>query len=194
MRWAIILSLALCACEARVGGNGGGVDARSGGDDASSPDDAAMVGTDAPACFNGRVVFLNFEGQALTKGTSDAKTNHASWMQITSGTAPKYHAASATRTADIQAIVDAITLQLSSFPITVVTTRPLTGDYMMIVYGGTPAQVGSRFNGAVQQLDCGDATARNDVAWPSRSIHSMGTSIAPFPPGRYTNVPLSDTA
>ena len=34
---------------------------------------------------------------------------------------------------------------LSLFPVTVVTTRPATGPYVMIVFGGRANQVGSRF-------------------------------------------------
>jgi hypothetical protein len=170
MRRAVVMTLALCAaCEARIGATGddNGVDASPTGDGSGSD---AAPGIDAPACFNGRVVFLSFEGETLTKGaTSDATSNHASWMQITSGTAPPYHAGGSNRTAEIQAIVDGVTAQLSGFPIIVVTTRPTSGQYVMIVYGGTPQQVGSRFNGAVQQLDCGDAT-RNDVAWVADNV------------------------
>jgi len=163
--------LVLCAaCEARVGTSAGSVDAStSAGDDA--PDDP--IGTDAPACFNGRVVFLSFEGESLTRAlVSDAKTNRASWMEIGSGTAPPYKAGVQNRAVEIQAIIDGVRAQLSSFPITVVTTRPLTGDYVMIVYGGQPGQVGSEFGGAVQELDCGDAV-RNDVAWISDNVGSV---------------------
>jgi hypothetical protein len=39
----------------------------------------------------------------------------------------------------------------------------------MIVLGGTANQVGSRFGGAVNTLDCGDA-AKSDVAWISDGV------------------------
>ena len=147
------------ACGAQVEGgdpigapevDGGG----GGGDDAP-----------APACFNGRVVFLEFEGVTLTRGTSDATRNLASWMTINQGTAPPYEAASTTRDTKIQAITDGIRAQLASFPITVVTERPQAGPYVMIVFGGNATQVGSRFGVGVQQLDCDDLTSRSDVAW-----------------------------
>ncbi len=177
MKHALALVLVLCVgCQASIGasadvdaGNNGGDD-----DDAStngSADAAVQPNVDAaPACANGRVVFLSFEGEPLTRaGVSDSKTNRASWMQIASGAAPKYHAGSANRAAEIQAVVDGVRAQLSSFPITVVETRPLIGDYVMVVFGGAANQVGSRFGAAVQTLDCGDAV-RNDVAWIADNV------------------------
>ncbi|MEO8707240.1 MAG: hypothetical protein ABI867_44850 [Kofleriaceae bacterium] len=174
MRQVFVLVLAmLAACEARVG-----VDTNNnvGGDDDDDIIDAEPGVTidappDAPACFNGRVVFLSFEGEALTRAaTSDARQNQASWMQIASGTAPRYRTNDGDRATQIQAIVDGVRTQLSDFPITVVTTRPVSGDYVMIVYGGTPQQVGSRFGGAVQELDCADTATRNDVAWIADNV------------------------
>jgi hypothetical protein len=51
---------------------------------------------------------------------------------------------------------------LSQFPITIVTTRPAAGPYVMIVFGGTPQTVNVPFINAVNHLDCGDAN-KNDV-------------------------------
>jgi hypothetical protein len=159
MRLALLLVLMLSACGAAVGvSDDDQVDAAP---EIDAPDVDA-----APACFNGRVVYLNFEGQALTRATvSDARNNLASWMNIAAGTAPRFRTADADRNAKIQAIVDGVTAQLSSFPITVVTTRPASGEFVMIVYGGQAQQVGSDFGLAVQELDCNDAATRNDVAW-----------------------------
>jgi len=157
------LCLLVCACEARVGLPANDIDA-------NPTADGPTLGQDSPSCVP-RVVFLQFEGQALSDApTSDSTQNQASWMTIPNGTAPPYHAGSATRAADIQAIVDGVTAQLSGFPITVVTTRPTSGNYIMIVYGGNSGQVGSNFGGAVQELDCGDTTP-NDVAWVSDGVN-----------------------
>ncbi|MGN6103959.1 MAG: hypothetical protein ACTHU0_02540 [Kofleriaceae bacterium] len=168
------LAIAVClatGCEARIGdGNElvGGRDApiRSGDDaDVLPPLDAPEP--DAPACFNGRVVYLNFGGVTLTDAaTSDATQNRASWMQISQGTAPPFRQNAADRAQQIQAITDGVRAQLSSFPITVVTQRPAAGPYVMIVLGGTAQQVGSRYGVAVNALDCGDNT-KSDVAWIS---------------------------
>lgn len=151
----MVLAAVLCACGARVGGDAA-VDARP---------------LDAPECSNGRVVFLSFEGETLTDGAvSDARSNVASWMTIASGAAPRYRTGAADREQQIHAIVDGVRAQLASFPIAVVTARPSAGDYVMVVYGGQASQVGSPFGAAVQQLDCDDATTRNDVAWVADAI------------------------
>jgi hypothetical protein len=124
----------------------------------------------APACSNGRVVYLNFEGTPLSLApASDATMNRASWLQLTTSTAPKYRAAAADRDQQIQSIVTGVRQQLASFPIQVVTTRPAAGPYVMIVYGGTATQVGSRFGGAVNTLDCSDAQ-KSDLAWISDNV------------------------
>lgn len=154
------------ACSAQIADGGGnrlvGVDA--GGSDDSTTTDATVT----PLCAS-RTVYLNFEGQKLTQGPSDATLNRASWMLILQGTAPPYQSGNTNRAAVIQNIVNGVTAQLSQFPITVVTQRPMTGNYVMIVFGGQAAQVGSRFGGAVNQLDCGDARP-NDVAWISDGV------------------------
>jgi hypothetical protein len=160
MRALVIAAVALCACDARVGGtvNNVGDDVDGGTGDGGSTDTT-------PACFNGRRIFLQFEGQVLQQGTpSDATLNRASWMQITTGTAPPFKAGVANRMAQIQQIVDGVNAELAGFPIVVEKTRPVKGPYMMIVIGGTAGQVGSRFGIGVQELDCGDIN-KSDVAW-----------------------------
>lgn len=133
-------------------------------DDAAPPIDGAPL----PRCAS-RTVYLNFDGQALQQGPSDATMNRASWMAIAAGTAPPYLNGNGNRNAVIQTIVDGVRTQLSQFPITVVTTRPITRSYVMIVFGGQMNQVGSRYTGAVNQLDCDDQRP-NDVAWISDSV------------------------
>lgn len=156
----LVAALLCSGCQVRIsdglGTNPPEVDADPGGD--------AM-----PVSCTSRSVYLSFEGETLTRGRSDATTNQAEWMQIAQGTAPPYLAASATRSATIQAIVDGVRAQLAQFPITVVTTRPASGSYVMIVFGGRAAAVGSRFGGAVNRLDCDDSRP-NDVAWISDSV------------------------
>jgi hypothetical protein len=141
--------------------------------------DAATVDVDAPLppptdamhtqrCAN-RAVYLNFSGQQLLAGPSDATTNHAGWMTIAQGAAPPYLSNNPNRLAAINTIVTGVRTALSQFPVSVVTDRPTTGNYMMIVYGGQPGNVGSQFTSAVNQLDCGDARP-NDVAWLSDAV------------------------
>ena len=159
MRVRVVSLLLLAACGSRLGGPA------ETPTDAGNDEDAPVIDPDTqPACKK-RQLFLSFEGETLSDGAaSDAKINVASWMTngVTTATSPAYHAGVATRTTEIQAIVDEVTLRLQPFTM-VTTTRPLTGDYMMVVFGGTAGAMGSKF-GFVQELDCGDVV-RNDVAW-----------------------------
>ena len=167
-RALLIAAVLATGCGAEL--NQGGTDARpvlandaSVTDDAPGPDAAP----DAPACANGRVVYLNFDGQALTRAApSDATMNRASWMNQASGTAAPFRQASGNRTTDITTITDGIRAVLAGFPVTVVTTRPAAGPYVMVVFGGAMGAVGSNFSLAVNELDCDDSE-KSDVLWIS---------------------------
>jgi hypothetical protein len=168
--WKVLsLSMLLAACGAKLAedANQPGVDARLGVIDSGVIDpnvDASIPSPDAPA-IAARVVYLNFTGVTLTKGASDATTNTASWLyQSTTGTAPAYAGGAAA----IGTIVSGVTARLNNVA-TVTTTRPTSGDYIMIVYGGTNAQVHSFYGTAVNELDCGD-TRKSDVAWISGNV------------------------
>lgn len=168
MRWVLIASsLLVAACGAELGGNGQGTPDASG--DSGAGVDAGIDSPAGPACANGRVVYLNFDGVTLTQGTSDATQNRAGWLQAATATTPAYRVGQANRQADIAQVTAGVRTQLSSFPITVVTTRPASGQYVMIVFGGTAAQAASAFGGAVNKLDCGDVQ-RNDVAWIADAV------------------------
>src|SRR5262245_1144421 len=79
----------------------------------AAPDDAASVPIDAAvARCASRTVFLNFDGQALQQGPSDATTNSASWMTVATGAAPPYLNGNGSRDATIQAIVNGVRAQL----------------------------------------------------------------------------------
>jgi hypothetical protein len=175
---ALALGLVVAGCHASLADDPGelmgGVDAsQSGGQlDASGSgggvDSGGSVPLDAPAVA-ARVVFLNFEGVTLTKGTSDATANTASWLfNATTGTAPAYEANKATRDADIATIFNGVTTRLAGIA-TVTQTRPATGPYVMIIFGGGNATIHSAFGTAVNELDCGDLV-KNDVAWIAESV------------------------
>jgi hypothetical protein len=166
------LLLALCGgCSAQLSDARdptlGGIDPRP---DAGR-DGGTGTGTtgDATAACTRRAVYLNFDGQPLTRGPSDATRNQASWMTMPQGQAPPYLDGDPGRDAAIQAIVDGVRAQLARFPIDVTRARPSAGDYAMIVFGGDRTEVGSRFGGAVNQLDCGDLRP-SDVAWISDGV------------------------
>jgi hypothetical protein len=166
MRPIALLCLAAAACGVQLDDRTGASTDVPGG----TPVDGGTPGTDAaPRCAS-RQVYLNFEGQTLTRGSpSDATQNRAAWMNVAQGTAPRYLANATDRDAQIKSIVDGVTAQLSSFPIRVVTQRPAAGPYVMIVFGGVANQVGSNYGAAVNQLDCGD-NAKSDLAWISDNV------------------------
>jgi hypothetical protein len=164
-----VTAVLLSGCGAQIsgdvaGGDASAVDASPAGDSDAAPSADAM-----PALCAARSVYLNFDGQTLTRGRSDATTNHAEWMLIEQGTAPPYLAGDANRAAAIEAIVTGVRTQLARFPIAVATTRPASGSYVMIVFGGQRTAVGSRFGGAVNRLDCDDSRP-SDVAWISDGV------------------------
>ena len=99
------LVIIVSACQATISAGGGGDDVQDevdGGqqisiDAATVLPDAAPVDT-GPVCLatQARSVYLNFEGQALTRNAaaSDATQNQASWMNKANGTAPAFRAGS----------------------------------------------------------------------------------------------------
>ena len=171
MRGLVVLVI-FAGCSAKIAdgtNNLGGVDGATTGDSGSGSGSGSGSDGSVPLCATSQL-YLNFDGQQLTQGASDATTNHAAWMQIAQGSAPRYRTNDTNRMGEINSITTGVRTQLASFPITVTTTRPTSGRYMMVVFGGTAQQVGSRFGGAVQQLDCNDATP-NDVAWISDGVN-----------------------
>jgi hypothetical protein len=202
----VVLCALLAACNARLGAS---VGASSGDDDSSSSDansggggggggggnvDASTSSTppmDAPAdastCPTGRVVFLNFAGDTLTKAAaSDATHDAAIWVGMsnnaTTATMPEFRPNAADRTTQIQAVVTALQSIFSGTPeVTFVTTRPAAGPYVMIGFGGTMGEAGVPYTGAVNHLDCGD-TNKNDLGWVFESA-STTTQAANFAAG-----------
>ncbi|HEY5924223.1 MAG TPA: hypothetical protein VIV11_21245 [Kofleriaceae bacterium] len=179
MTWKpIAIGLLLAGCPATIGGGngGGGVDSgngssidsggSSGGNDSSvSQNDAA---TNA-ACPNDRKIFLEFNGVTLQQAaTSNAATNQASWLNNGTSQVPMWRSGSGTRAADIASVVAGVKTRLGTSPVEVVTTKPLAGSYVMIVFGGQSTgnggTVGTIYGGGTNDHDCGDAV-KNDVGW-----------------------------
>ena len=169
----LVALLALVAgCEANLGsGDGNGTPDASGSGNGSMFDAAVQQQADAqaPACANGRKVYLNFEGVTLTQAaTSDSLTNKAAWMTNASAVVPAYHTGVAGRDAEITSIVDGVKARLSALPLDIVTTRPTSGPYVMVVLGGNNTTnggtIGSAYSYGTSDHDCGDAV-KNDVAW-----------------------------
>ncbi|HEX8111950.1 MAG TPA: hypothetical protein VF516_29665 [Kofleriaceae bacterium] len=166
----IALAVALCSgCSAQISD---GRDPSLGGittPDAGAGGGPGPTGDAGLTTCTRRTLYLNFDGQTLTQGPSDATQNTAQWMNKMNGAAPPYRQTDTGRDLQIQTIVDGVTRQLARFPIAVTRIRPSSGNYVMIVYGGTASMVGSNFGAAVNQLDCGD-TRPDDVAWIADNV------------------------
>jgi hypothetical protein len=197
----VVLCAVLAACNARLGAS---VGASSGDDDSSSSDANSSGGggggnvdaptsitppMDAPAdantCPTGRVVFLNFDGDTITKAAaSDATADAAIWVGLsnnaTTATMTEFRPTAADRTTQIQSVVTALQSIFSGVPeVRFVTTRPAAGPYVMIGFGGTMGQAGVPYTGAVNHLDCGD-TNKNDLGWvfESASTTTQAANLA----------------
>ena len=167
----LVLLLLVAGCGAELGSNSNNqsvVDAPNGGSNNNGGSvDAPVNSPDAaPACPNGRVVYLSFEGETLTNAATDATRNTAAWIGVATATVPAFRPGLANRATEIQTIVDGVRSRLAGTPIQVVTTRPAAGPYVMIVLGGTNQIVGSNYTYATSDHDCGD-TVKSDVGWVS---------------------------
>jgi len=169
VRLAAVVVVLVAGCDAHLGTPAGtAIDAPPG----SSSDGPGGSSPDAPgssaACANGRVVFLDFEGETLTQatGASDATQNMAVWMGVGSATLPKFRDGVAGRAGQISQVTDLVKQKLAGIPeITVVTARPANGPYFMVGFGGAHQTVNVPYLYAVNRLDCGDAATKNDLAW-----------------------------
>jgi hypothetical protein len=155
--------------DANGGGGGGGGGGGSGGGSGMTMVDA---GTQPATCA--RSVYLNFDGVTITQATaSDATQNRASWLTTTSSAIPPYHQGSGTRTADITTITNGVKSRLANTPINVVTQRPTSGPYVMVVFGGERTgdggTVGTIYSQATNEHDCGDIV-KSDIGWVSDTV------------------------
>jgi len=187
--WSVALLL-MVGCQAHLGGQAGGgnedVDASTGGGGGGGGGSAGGSGSgsnagsgsgsgSAATCASGRVLYLEFEGATLTQAAtaSDATTNKAVWLGVSTATMPQFRPNAGDRATQIAATVADIKTALAGFPdIEVVTTRPATGPYFMIGFGGAHQTVNVPYTGAVNRLDCGDTATKSDLAWVFESAQS----------------------
>ena len=188
MTWKLVALIALAACQARLGGddNGASVDANNGSGSNGTKMDAAVGGgnVDAPpqnaACPNGRKLYLHFDGgiTLADAAASNSAANQAAWLTNASAAIPQWRPNSGTRAADIQFIVDGVKSRLAATPIEVVTTRPASGPYVMVVFGGYRTNdggtVGTIYSHATGSHDCGDVV-KSDVGWVAERASDDGT-------------------
>jgi hypothetical protein len=115
-----VIAIAVAACGDH--GDGGGAV------DAAGSVDAAPATT---------VVFLNFDGAALTKGFPDDPVNNVSGLIRPPGhTVPPWRDGMVGRDASIAAVSAGVRSILAPYDVEVVTQRPAAGPYEMIMFGG----------------------------------------------------------
>lgn len=165
------LILAISAVAACGGGGGG-----------SPPDGPQLIDAapDVPAGCDQIVggthkVFLNFDGVALQPGTTSAMTNTTSLLDE-AHTVPAWRPNDPARDTAIAAVICDARLTLQQFDVDVVTTRPATGPYTMIVIGGAATDLAMPAGvQALAELDC-MRTRAADVAWISQYWQGNATS------------------
>jgi hypothetical protein len=109
------------------------------------------------------VLYLGFDGAALSPGLDDATVNQSSLVSGSAvalppftGTvgAPRVSSAAAQR-----AVVDRVRTLLLPYDVDVVDERPASGPYAMVVVGGSAALLGEPAGeGGLARLDCSAAT------------------------------------
>lgn len=109
-------------------------------------------------------VFLNFEGQTLTRGGNDSRKNKTNMIAAQSLDYPAMSWGSIGKEKGIADTVDELTVLFLKYSIIFVTERPEDGDYTMIVVGGNGDGVPTDSSGTVgiAPLDCDNSYA-NDL-------------------------------
>lgn len=173
MRALLVFGL-LTGCNARLGYAPADHDANA-TDDTHPTHVIADAAPDAPPlCSNGRVIYLNFEGATLTKAnTSDATQNKAVWMGQSTGTLARFRPGASDRATQIADTVTAFEVGIGVHPtIKIVTTKPTTGPFFELGFGGDANDVGVQYLYAVDRLDCGDTTTKSDIGWVFEAAES----------------------
>ena len=110
-------------------------------------------------------LYVAFEGVTLTLGAcDDATTNCTSLVAADNTVVPPFLMAETGRQTRIANIAALIQESLAPFSIDVVTTRPSSGDYWMVVAGGTAEAVTGDPGALVAAKPVCDATNRKSIA------------------------------
>jgi len=196
-RWGIVLLVVCVGC----------------GDDSAMPDglhlvDAAIDAAtpdappDAPgaACPNPATdaggggmytLYINAEGVTLLKGNCDnARTNCTTLIVANQAVVPPFKQNDPNRQAFIDEIVQLVQSALLPYSVDVVTTRPASGDYNMIVLGGDCTLTGGTMpcqSFGVGVLPCSLANRDHiSLDFDNTTVFPQGT------PYLYANLILSD--
>jgi hypothetical protein len=108
-------------------------------------DDGSEAGADAAieeALAAPHLVYLVFDGLSVTTGSSDDPAGNVSQNLPAPFTAPPFFSDESNRVEKLALIADGARTILAAYNIEVVTERPATGDYDMIVLGGQSEDAG----------------------------------------------------
>jgi hypothetical protein len=112
------------------------------------------------SCPEPKVVFLNFDGAELHKGDcDDALANCSRILEIDHVSYPRSPGTSATR----RMIIERVQGHFRPFHVRIVTTRPTSGEYSMVMIGGRYSDIGGSLEHVVgiSAIDCGNTKTRN---------------------------------
>lgn len=110
-------------------------------------------------------LYIAFDGVTITQGDcDDSKTNCSSLVAQASTPVPAFLMAETNRQTRVTAITGMVQDALARFSVDVVTTRPATGDYWMVVAGGTSDAITGTTGVLLAARPACEATNRNSVA------------------------------
>lgn len=136
-----------------------------------------------------RVVYLNFDGVTLTRSFSndDARQNVSAIVQSSTTNIPAFNpndlvsTQGLTRSQIIQRVMDDLYTLHAPYNVEFTTTRPTSGYYSMVVFGGSCQSVaGSSGCAGIALRDCGDQMPSNItfVFPPGQRIADLATTAA----------------
>lgn len=161
------------------------------GDGSSATPDAAIdaqtmcPAKSAPLAPGMHKLYLNFEGQSLSKGMDNAPLNISSVLVNDPTVIPAWGStlSPTTRQGRIDVVVMTVQNALAPYSVDVVTTRPITGPYMMNVVGGKSENIG---------LPAGFASLTGQQCHPSYNAVSLDFDVDAFTATDTANSVLSD--
>ena len=110
-------------------------------------------------------IYLNFEGAQLTRGQSNAKNNSTGLITGSSLAYPSQSWSSmGGKDKGMKDVITEIRLLLGDYAVEFVTTRPTSGDYTMVMAGGSGdgCKKGGAGTVGIAPLDCKNAN-KNDI-------------------------------
>jgi len=191
MRLAFVSTLLLTTFFAACGDDGNNAPPDGSLADAAPPVDALPpFDCETSPSTGTHKVFLQFEGVTLTHAEiSDATQNRSSVIdEKVTATIPAWRPEDPEREAHIQAVVCSLRETLYPYDVEVVTTRPASGDYEMVVLGGRGTDLGidqspATTLNALATTPCARGPNAREVAW-----------VAEFPTTQAFQLDLIDTA